>query len=641
MPPTSKQKISLPFDSFADAGSLPLNAALINEGLNELWERSLSETHGEAAYTRVTLADLVIVADSSSLARAEKLTLRFAQERPSRSILLLVDDSASQDSHSSAEIGIACSLSAEGEDMLCWEKINVRLPRAKLDAAPNIVRSLTSGVNLLVVVDLLPSLFGESTNSALYDLADYVFFDSRVNRKKLAAKIQAGRGSLSRLFDLEYERDHPLRETIKLAFDDTETLRLLPTLRHVNIHAPSVAGFSMVRAMYVCGWLAAKLKLNYVRRRSRRKIIFQDSHGREIEIHLSSHEKSPHHGSKATVEFQFGDSGEQTISVRPAMNSNGNSGENSSLYEITRNNSRYALSPHGDLEESEYMLRRIGNTRRRSDYTESLRRTLTLSYAGSRGQSAENRTSVLHSANPEMLTQKASDLFVEIMRESVIRHGIFTVALAGGSTPVNLYRRLSESVYATCTEWADSYFFFGDERTVPPTHEDSNFLMAQRNMFGRLEIDLDRVFRMAGERDDLGAAAAEYQQAIERTVRDKSPSGYPSFDLILLGMGPDGHTASIFPDYPDSEISEEQLVASVYVGSQQTHRLTLTPTLINAARNIMFLVSGEEKNSAVFDTIVERTTAASRIRPEYGRIIFCLDNSASKSLDMSPLANLP
>lgn len=641
MSSTSKQMISLPFDSFADTGSLPLNAALINEGLNELWERSLSETHGEAAYTRVTLADLVIVADSSSQMRAEKLTLRFAQERPSRSILLLVDDSIPDNSDCRAEIGIACNLSDKGQDMLCWERINVRLPRAKLDAAPNIVRSLTSGVNLLVVVDLLPSLFGESTNSALYDLADYVFFDSRINRRKLAAKIQAGRGSLARLFDLEYERDHPLREAIKLAFDDAGALRLLPTLKQVNIHAPSVSGFSMVRAMYICGWLGAKLKLDYVRHRSRRKIIFYDTQNREIEFHLSSHEKSPHHKSGATVEFRFGEHARQTLTVRPAANSAGNSGEDSALYEIARNDSRCALSPEGGLEESEYMLRRIGDTIRRGDYTESLRRALTLLYAGSRGQSVEARVSVLRSPGPAMLMQKASDLFVEIMRESVIRHGIFTVALAGGSTPVNLYHRLSESVYATCTEWADSYFFFGDERAVPPTHEDSNFLMARRNFLERLEINPDRVFRMAGERDDLAAAAAEYQSVIERIVRDKSPSGYPSFDLILLGMGPDGHTASIFPDYPESEISEEQLVASVYVGSKQAHRLTLTPTLINAARNIMFLVSGEEKDTAVFETIVERTTPAARIRPEFGRMIFCLDNSASQSLDMSPLANLP
>lgn len=633
----SKQIVSRSFDSFTDTGGLPLNAALINERLNDLWERSLSETHGEAAYTRVTLADLVIIADSSSLARAEKLSQRFAQERPSRSILLLIDDTAPENSDCSAEIGIACSLSAQGEDMLCWEKISVHLPRARLGAAPNIVRSLTSGVKLLVIVDLLPSLFGELMNSDLYDIADYVFFDSRINRRKLAAKIQAGRGNLARLFDLEYERDHPLREAIKAAFDDPGAMRLLPELKQVNIHAPSLSGFSLVRAMYVCGWLSAKLKLTYVRHRTRRKIIYRDINEREIEFHVSSHEKSSHQSSGATVEFCFGENESQKVSVRPTADANNNTGKVSIQYEITRDGSNYTSPPPGELEESEYMLRRIGDTRHRGDYTESLRRALTLLYAGSRGKPADSGISVLRSPNPALLMQKTSDLFVEIMRESVIRHGAFTVALAGGGTPVNLYRRLSESVYATCSEWADSYFFFGDERAVPPTHEDSNFLMARRNIFKRLEINPDRVFRMAGERDNLGDAAEEYQQVIERTVRDKSPSGYPSFDLILLGLGPDGHTASVFPDYPENEIGEEQLVASVYVGSKQAHRLTFTPTLINAARNIMILVSGEEKARAVFETIVERSTPAARIRPEYGRLFFCLDNSAAQNLDMSHL----
>ncbi|MFQ5607073.1 MAG: 6-phosphogluconolactonase, partial [Candidatus Zixiibacteriota bacterium] len=140
---------------------------------------------------------------------------------------------------------------------------------------------------------------------------------------------------------------------------------------------------------------------------------------------------------------------------------------------------------------------------------------------------------------------------------------------------------------------------------------------------------------------DLGAAAREYQQTIERSLRDKSPSGYPAFDLILLGMGPDGHTASVFPDYPEDEVGAEDLVADVYVGSKQAHRLTLTPTLINAARHILFLVTGEEKSQAVFETVVDHSTPAARIQPESGRVIFLVDAAAASRLDMSPLANLP
>ncbi|MFQ5608301.1 MAG: 6-phosphogluconolactonase, partial [Candidatus Zixiibacteriota bacterium] len=502
-----EQSASLPFDSFADTGSLPLNPALINESLNELWERSQSETHGDAAYTRVTLADLVIVTDRVSQPRAEKLSMQFARERPSRSIMLLVEDTP-EETDIRAEIGIACSMTSEGSDMLCWEKINVRLPRAKLEAAPNIIRSLTSGVNLLVIVDLLPCLIGESVNTALYELADYVFFDSRINRRKLAAKIQAGRGSLDRLFDLEYERDHPLREAIKLAFDDERLCESLSELEKVIIRP----GSSMVRAMYICGWLSAKLKLSYARHESRRSLVFNAAGEQQVDVEVRAAGKQGSGSRRNAVQFYFGLDRKDCLEIRHARpGQNGDHAGASDRYEILWNGAPRAVSPHGGLDESEYMLRRTSDTYRRGDYTESLRRTLTLLFAGSRDPSGEAVVSVLRSGNPAMVTQKAADLFVEIMRESVIRNGRFTVALAGGGTPVNVYRRLSESVYATCTEWAETLFFFGDERAVPPTHEDSNYLMARLNLFERLSVNPDKVFRMGGELDDLGAAAREYQ----------------------------------------------------------------------------------------------------------------------------------
>jgi len=647
---------NLPLDTFDDPDRLPVNGAVINEKLNELWERSRDDSGGAVTYSRVSLLDFVVFAGESTYARAEKLIAEFAQERPSRCILILVDSGdetieapgehdtqfaagVHSDPDLSAEIGIACGLSGSGQGMLCWERITIRVSREKLSVAPNVVRSLTSGLNRLVVVDLLPAVIGESITSELYVLADYVFFDSRINRRKLIAKIEAQAGEYDRLFDIEYERDHCLREAIKQAFDYPETLTRLPDLREIQFISHSFTGSFNARAIYLCGWLSSKLGLVYHGAETRKRVMFESPDGREIAcvfIPRSSGGSSMLTGSgrpELALNFLFADAdreSESTLSVTPLTAVARQKADSS--YRITLEGAELCRAKCQELDETGYIIRRLSDTHRRGDYTASLRRALAL--FSSKQSLSEGRGYVSLSRFPdtELLVHRGAELFTSIMRKAVKERGQFNVALAGGSTPVNLYRRLSESVYATMTEWRDTQFFFGDERTVPPTHKDSNYRMARENLFDRLLISENQIFRLRGESDDLAEAALEYEQTIKRRIKERSFLGFPVLDLILLGLGPDGHTASIFPDYPAGEISLEALVSAVFVGAQQTYRLTLTPGLINSARQCLFMITGESKAEALAGTLVEKNTPASKIAPDFGKLTYLVDESAASSI---------
>ena len=190
---------------------------------------------------------------------------------------------------------------------------------------------------------------------------------------------------------------------------------------------------------------------------------------------------------------------------------------------------------------------------------------------------------------PQDLAEAAAGSFVEQANEAVERSGRFTVALAGGSTPKRAYEVLAET-YRDALDWNKVHVFFGDERTVPPDHEDSNYRMAQHALLSRVPVG--SVHRMRGELDPPEAAAL-YEKELTKFF-----GGPPRFDLVLLGIGEDGHTASLFPGTPALDVHDRWAVENP-VEKLNTVRLTLTVPAINAAREIIFLVAGEGKAEAL------------------------------------------
>jgi len=186
----------------------------------------------------------------------------------------------------------------------------------------------------------------------------------------------------------------------------------------------------------------------------------------------------------------------------------------------------------------------------------------------------------------------AADAFVEIVSGVLADRDVARVALAGGSTPKAMYKLLASPAYRERVEWRRVEIFFGDERCVPPDHPDSNYRMARQALLDHVPLGADRVHRIAGERPPPEAAAA-YQHALMRAGGEK-----PRLDLVLLGMGPDGHTASLFPGMPVLD-ERNLLVAPVWVDKLESWRVTLTVPVLSAAAHVVIVTAGEEKADAL------------------------------------------
>jgi len=197
-------------------------------------------------------------------------------------------------------------------------------------------------------------------------------------------------------------------------------------------------------------------------------------------------------------------------------------------------------------------------------------------------------------ADAEAVSQAAAREFDRSSIESIATRGKFTVALSGGSTPRRLYQILADPPYRDKISWANVEIFWGDERSVPPDHADSNYRMASEAMLSRLPIPAERVHRLQADRPDRDKAAQDYQAEIAK-VFGVDPKGEPPvFDLILLGMGPDAHTASLFPGSTALGETTKWVVPN-WVEKFKTFRLTMTRPMINKARQVLFLVAGKDK----------------------------------------------
>jgi 6-phosphogluconolactonase len=221
--------------------------------------------------------------------------------------------------------------------------------------------------------------------------------------------------------------------------------------------------------------------------------------------------------------------------------------------------------------------------------------------------------------NAEELARAAAEYFVAQCPE--------TVALSGGSTPKLMFRILADQ-FRDEVAWSNIQFFWSDERHVPPDDPESNYRMANEALLSRVPVSANNVHRVRSENPDAAAAASEYEQ----TIIDVTKQTLPRLDLVFLGLGTDGHTASIFPG---SEVLSEtkRLVAAPYVEKFQTYRITMTLPLLNNSASVVFLVSGAEKAEIVRDVLQgEQKYPAQAVNPTQGELIWMLDKDAASRL---------
>ncbi len=232
--------------------------------------------------------------------------------------------------------------------------------------------------------------------------------------------------------------------------------------------------------------------------------------------------------------------------------------------------------------------------------------------------------------DPQSLARAAAVHILECAQTAIKERGYFAIALAGGSTPIAVYETLATVEFAPKILWEKVHVFWGDERCVAPTHEDSNYRMAFEVLLQHSPIPVKQIYRMEGELDPKEAAQI-YEDRLHAFFGQK----VPRFDLILLGLGHDGHTASLFPGTKALE-EKKHWVAANYVRKLPAWRITLTAPLINLAANVTFLVSGEGKAEILRRVLAGRYSPeeipAQMIRPDHGQLRWLMDAGAAQFL---------
>ena len=228
------------------------------------------------------------------------------------------------------------------------------------------------------------------------------------------------------------------------------------------------------------------------------------------------------------------------------------------------------------------------------------------------------------------LSVAAAEVFVEAARQANSNRGSFLVTLSGGSTPAGLYRLLAIEPYRNMVDWAKAFIFWGDERCVPPDDEGSNYHQADDTLLRHIPIPGENIQRIKGELAPV-EASDDYTQTLKRFAAPDLD--WPRFDLVLLGMGADGHTASLFPGSPLESSAPTLPVTANYQG-RPAQRVTLTPAVFNSARIILFLVSGADKaetlSRVLSDLSIPEQLPAQRIQPADGEVIWLVDEAAGR-----------
>jgi len=234
-------------------------------------------------------------------------------------------------------------------------------------------------------------------------------------------------------------------------------------------------------------------------------------------------------------------------------------------------------------------------------------------------------------ADSNTFNQAAAQLLTTLAQEAVAQNGRFSVALSGGGTPTGVYALLAERSYCEEMPWPQTHLFWGDERLVPPDDPGSNYGQVARLLLNKVPIPPENIHRACGELS-METAVAEYTNQLQTFAGNEQT---PILDVVLLGMGSDGHTASLFPGSPVQESDWVIGVTANYDG-RPAQRLSLTPTVINCARHIIFLVTGSSKaetlQKVLYGPHQPETLPAQRIQPANGTLTWLADTAAAHKL---------
>jgi len=241
-------------------------------------------------------------------------------------------------------------------------------------------------------------------------------------------------------------------------------------------------------------------------------------------------------------------------------------------------------------------------------------------------------------ANPSEVARGAARHFVDYAWQSIAKDGQFMVALSGGNTPRQMFELLASDEFRAQVDWPKVHVFWSDERAVPPTNAQSNYGVARRELLIRVPIPESNVHRMEAEKANIGRAAHDYEEVLRENL-DLDDRGFPRFHLVFLGMGADGHTASLFPG-TRAPRQTSRWVSTPFVTKMNMRRMTLTLPVLDAARRVVFLVVGAEKAQIVREVLqgnADPPYPAQQVQPrEPGQKLFLVDQAAAALLKPLP-----
>ncbi len=568
--------------------------------LSSLWSKARDAGEQESAVYRLALSNLVILGDCEQQETLELFASAYAAAYPSRVVLVLRD---TETERLTARMSASCRNNPSGEGVVCWEKIDIRCPEGMGRSMASAVRALLIARIATVVVVATP-VQDRWILDRFLRWADLIVTSDETLKAAGALLFwdhTGNRDSLTKWIDRIWVTLEPSRRRLARAFDNSDIRKRFEQCETVEVIAPSVAERSLL-----AGWIMSRLQWRPVGVADDRRTAQLLDNNRRIRLELSE-------GNNAVV-VTGADQSPEHIDLR------------------CEDESQRPCVEWADPKWAEAIIDALHQESPDRVFFTAADAARRLHQIDATGPA---QSSVHVGESSDDMADASAERVAAIINDAVNERGRCRIALAGGSTPELLYRRLGSDTYAHAIAWDRIDWFWGDERWVPHDDPESNYRMARETLLESINVVAEQIHPMPTSDDLTPEDSAEQYEATIRTVFDIGVGIVPQFDLILLGLGSDGHTASWFPSVP-LDIRDHRLVWGGYVAEQAQERISLTPRVLNAARHILFLVTGEKKADMVAATLYpawENRHPAARLEPCEGAIEWFLDRDAASQIN--------
>lgn len=585
----------------------------VESGLNTLWVQA---AEGDNALLRATTLNLIVYTDSPD--RAMTTIAQVPECHPCRTILITLSDQADAPLTATPAILRKPAFGSEMRSQVCGEQITLTVGRNNVDRVPGAVQSLRLADQPTFMVwqgELMPTdpIFqgiSNVLNGVIVDSAQFASIEDGLRAMQVLMDMPYFEGYV---YDLNWRRLLPWCMAIAQQFDPQAERSALRQITSVEITQRNAHG----QVMLLLGWLADRLNWQIAPGTRFGEWHVQSANG-AVALRLKDADASTPGLYKVSISTP-----KQTYLTESMIDDN---------VLIIHLGGQNAVKAKASLDDGTLLNIALDSTAPDHLYEQALKQAVTF---GIGVESIGERTGLIVVEDADALSRMAAREFVQIARNAVKWRGRFAAALSGGSTPKSLFALLAQAPYRDQIPWEQTHLFWGDERDVPTDHPDSNQRMAHETLIDHVPIPAANVHGILTGQLSAADAAGRYADEL-RTFFDLTGDELPQFDLILLGLGDDGHTASLFPHTQALTAQGTDLFVANPIPQLNTTRLTLTADVINNAANVIFLVAGAKKADILYKVLrgayQPDDHPSQRIKPTEGTLTFLVDQAAASRL---------